>query len=455
MGKKFKLSRRTMLRGILAGGTGVAIGLPALDIFLNENGDAYADGQALPRRFGLFYWGNGVLPPRFTPRGAGTGDEWELSEQLAPLADVKPYISVVSGMQVKTGNEIAHESGLSGILAGASLDISSAGNTFKAPTIDQIIAERVKAFTRFPSIEVVVQPDGNGRSMKGPNARNPAERSPRAVFERIFGPPFRLPGAEPIIDPKLSLRRSILDSVGEQARGLQARVGSADRTRLEEHFENIRTLELQLARLEEDPPNLAACAFPEMPLEEYPEIDGRPQLSERSRAHAKVLAMALACDQTRVVSQWFSDPVSNLLFPGREIGHHRLTHDEPDTVDDSGQTVLQPEVNEIVKQIITEVAFFIQTLQDVSEGDGSLLDNMAVLCTTDVSYGRQHKLEEFPIILAGSACGKLKQDFHYLSTSNENASKVGLTLIRTMIPSQESFGLEEGYTTDSLGAIEV
>ena len=59
-----RLSRRTMLRGLL-GGSAVAIGLPMLDIFCDENGTALAEGGAFPRRFGVWYWGNGNLPWRW------------------------------------------------------------------------------------------------------------------------------------------------------------------------------------------------------------------------------------------------------------------------------------------------------------------------------------------------------------------------------------------------------
>ena len=57
--KKSRISRRTFLRGMM-GGLGISIALPLLDIFVNTNGTAYANGTAFPKRFGLFYWGNGV-----------------------------------------------------------------------------------------------------------------------------------------------------------------------------------------------------------------------------------------------------------------------------------------------------------------------------------------------------------------------------------------------------------
>jgi hypothetical protein len=439
---KTKLSRRTMLRGML-GGAAIGVSLPLLDVFLNDNGTALADGGALPRRFGIFFWGNGNIPDRYTPTVAGP--EWELTEQLMPLADVKPLVTIVSGMGVKTGNPIAHSSGAAGIFSGAPLDLTQ-GETFSAPSIDQVIANEIGDVTRFKSIETALTTTTNTWSYSGPNLRNPAERSPKALFDRLFGEGFRLPGDEPIIDPTVGLRRSVLDVVIGDAARLRTRLGTRDKERLDQHLEGIRGLERTLARLEEDPPNLAACMRPDAPLDDYPDVEGRPQLMAMSRAMVDILAMALACDQTRVFSHWFTHSVSDTLFPGAPDGHHRLTHDE------AGD---QPEVNKIDVYIMTELAYLVQKLQSVTEGDGTLLDNCVVLATSDCSLGRQHRLEDYPIILAGSAGGRLVQGTHYHSASSENTSKVLLSIVRAMGIPAPSFGREAGEVTDGLGAIEV
>ena len=63
--KKLVLHRRTVLRGIL-GGAAIGIALPPLEAMMNPSGTAYAGGAAIPKRFGVFYWGNGVLPSRYS-----------------------------------------------------------------------------------------------------------------------------------------------------------------------------------------------------------------------------------------------------------------------------------------------------------------------------------------------------------------------------------------------------
>jgi hypothetical protein len=442
--KSKTLHRRTMLRGIL-GGAAIAIGLPALEIFLNQNGTAYAAGDALPKRFGIFFWGNGILPDRWVP--AGSGPTWEVSPTLAPLAEVKDKITVVSGMKVYTGNTVPHYSGSAGILSGAApLNSGTLLDTFTDPSIDQVIAAAVGQDPRFRSLEIATQPNGASLSYNGPYSVNPAESSPAALFQRVFVDGFVMPGTTPMPDPRLPLRQSILDGVIEEATSLQGVLGTADKARLEQHLDGIRSLEKQIEKLQQNPPALLACALPGKPLDAYPDIDGRPALSAISRALVDVLVMALACDQTRVFSHWFSHPVNNLLYPKATAGHHQLTHDEP------GE---QPQVHDILLYILSEYAYLVKALAAVPEGDSTLLEHCAILGTSDCSYGKSHSIEEYPILIAGSCNGVLKTGMHYRSPSNENTSKVLLTLARAMGMTLDSYGKGDGLVTTSLSAIEV
>lgn len=91
----------------------------------------------------------------------------------------------------------------------------------------------------------------------------------------------------------------------------------------------------------------------------------------------------------------------------------------------------------------------------MAEGTSTLLDHCAVLATTDCSYGRQHLLDEYPLIVAGTANGALKPGLHYRSPSQENTSRLMLTVARAMGLTLPSFGDAEGKTETALTAIEV
>jgi hypothetical protein len=446
---RFTLDRRTLLKGML-GGAVVSVGLPALEIFYDPilGSAARADCGVFPRRFGLWFWGNGVLPAKWVP--PTTGADWTPSEQLAPLAPLRSKLAVISGLDVRTPNTNPHGSGPAGLLAGDDLSVGEAGiartGTMIGPTIDQIIAAGIGDQTRFSSLEVGVQRSSNGLSHSGPYALNPPETSPMALFERIFGAGFRQPGDETGPDPRLALRQSVLDVVRGEAGRLSPRLGIADRARLESHLDGVRSIEMQIARLQADPPDYAACMLPEAPGE-LPDLDGRPQMSAVNRVISDLVAMALACDQTRVFSTMYSQPVNNTLFLDTTSGHHQLTHDEPDP---------QGEVNRIVVAIMHDLHYFLNKLDSIPEGDGTLLDHSMILCTTDVAFGRTHTLEDYPIVVAGSGCGAIRTGMHWRSPAPDNACKLSLTLMRTMLDGLPgSFGRGAGYTEDSLSAIEV
>ena len=146
---------------------------------------AQAQNAGFPTRFGLFFWGNGMLPDRWVPEGE-VGDAWSLSEQLRPLAPVKDDISVITGMEIKTINEIPHHSGSAGILTGQSVLVRShEDNTFRGPSIDQQIAESIGGETRFRSREFGAE-GGRGLSHIGPDSINPSVSDPATFFADIF-----------------------------------------------------------------------------------------------------------------------------------------------------------------------------------------------------------------------------------------------------------------------------
>ncbi|MFT6629518.1 MAG: hypothetical protein ACJA1R_002795 [Flavobacteriales bacterium] len=428
--KHLELSRRRFLRGMMHG-TAAALALPFFEMSVGATGRAMAMGDGFPKRFGLFFWGNGVLPERWVPSIMDGEGNWTLSEQLEGLASIKDSLAVITGTEVKVENIEPHHSGAAGILSGVPLDFRPSGDwNLAGPSIDQIIAGEIGRDTRFRSVEFGAKPAG-GYSTTESLATNPPEQNPWALYNRIFGGDFREPGDTSEPDPRLLLRRSVLDGVASDINAFERELGATDRARLDQHLTSVRELELRLERLAEDPITLAACTRPGQPLPEYPDLDGRPQLAAANRAMCDVMALAFACDQTRVFSNFITHPVNNLLLGDATSGHHQLTHDEPGD---------QPQVNAITKLLMEEYKYLVEALRGIPEGDGTVLDNCAILGTSDISYGRNHGLDEFPLLIAGSAGGRLKQNVHYRSETKQNAGDVILTLMRSLDMLAPSYG---------------
>jgi hypothetical protein len=437
------LDRRTLLRGAL-GGAAASLALPPLEVMLDGHGTALASGRPLPRRLGVFFWGNGVRLAQWTPRQRGRA--WELSEELAPLALVKDHVSVVSGMDVKTGNEQGHHAGSVGILSGCPMvsqphPASAYASTFSGPSIDQVAADAIGRQTRFRSLELGVSrrvTENEGTTLlylshRGPDNPNPPEYDPQVVFDRLVGKSGQVVGDSP-------LGRSVLDVVAQDARALAARVSGNDRRRLDQHLQSVREIERRVAR----PAQCRGAAFPAS----FREEDGKEPLVELHEAMCRLAALAWSCDLTRVFSLQFSGSVATTVYwqVGEDKPHHQLTHDE------AGE---QPVVHAATVFVMHRFARLLQELADTPDGAGSLLDHAAILASSDTAEGKEHSLKDYPILVAGRAGGRLRHPgIHYRSDKGENTSKVLLTVLRAVGCRLERFGAKGGRVEDGVSAIE-
>jgi len=458
--RKLILNRRTVLRGAL-GGVGISVGLPPLEAMFNANGTAYAQSNAaIPKRLGLFFWGNGVKLDRWVPGTTGAG--WTPSPSLQPFATagVKDYVNVVTGMNIKSGNERGHHSGLTGIMSGAALIAEPHPNsnyvsTYSQPSIDQVAAGVIGTTTRFKSLEVGVSKkvvDGEGTTLhylshNGPDSFNPPEYNPVNVFNRLFGTDFVPPmGGTPVVDVTKTLRKSVLDAVLADMNTLKGRVGATDKIRLDSHMNNVRSLENRLVSATPTlPPGSTACVRPAQPTK--PSTSGGEPIKATNKAMSDLIAMALACDQTRVFSVMFSGSVGYTVFSdiGITTGHHDLTHDE------AGD---QPQVQASTVYTMEQFAVLLAALKAIPEGAGNLLDSCAILASSDTADGRDHSITNYPILIAGSAGGKLKYPSVHYKSNGENTSMVLLSILRSVGLSLTEFGTGGGRVTASCTAIE-
>ncbi len=434
-----RLTRRTLLKGI-----GAAVALPTLDAMLNSHGTAYADGTPVPKRFATFFFGNGVILNRWRP--AATGESWALTEELAPLANVKSYVNVVSGYKIKIPNLRGHHTGAAGILSGypfIALPPQGApyNSKFGGPSIDQVAADAIGTTSTFPSIQIAVSKRltrGEGPTLqfishRGPDAPLPQEFNPAALFTRLFA---SFTPHDPT-DPRDRLRASVLDAVKNDTRRLQTRLGASDRARLDAHLTSISEVRSRILAL---PPVLtSACVLPDAPTESNQDIGGIEQLESVSRVMSDLLVLAWACDLTRVASYQFSGSVGSTVYSaiGQTTGEHTLTHD----------ATKQEDVHAAVVFVMNRFAYLLEKLKGSTEATGNLLDNSCILFSSDVCEGLVHSITDYPILLAGSAGGFLKYPgIHQRSTSSQNTSDVLLTCLRAVGANVDSVGGDAGLS---------
>lgn len=451
--QRFIIPRRTMLRGLLAGGVSVAVPLPRLGGMLNESGTAYADGAAMPLRFGVWFFGNGIIPDRWVPRQVGSGDEWQLSEQLAPLTAVKSHLSVLSGFSIKIPNNSPHASAPCAALTGAQVQ----GNSVKLASIDQLISPVISQGVAYPNGYHVGISNTSGAtalglsiSYRGSNAANPPNYSPAQAFKDFLGFTNQgAPGMPKPVDPELLNRSSVLDAVAEDAQALRARLGMDDQMRLDHHLEGIHQLEGQIAK---QAMPVATGPIPD-PDKLYAGRGNDGAITRaRHQAFADLLVFAMASDITRVFSVMFTSPACHGNYADCGLAPSSFHEDYGHRTSKDGVSAATKGFNTGVKFAMSNLADLLSRMKSTPDGAGNLLDNSAVYSTSCVSESQTHSGLDFPLLVAGKAGGKLKSDQH-VRLLDENVSKVPFSLLTAFGANAASFGDGEGKVTSGVAEL--
>jgi hypothetical protein len=418
-------TRRSFLRGMLSG-SAVCIGLPTLDWFLNDNGTAFADGTKLPVRFGTYFWGLGLTD---TPTGgtrwvpSKTGRGYEVMPELEPLAAVKEKVSVFSGFRVIGDGRpnLVHWSGHAAILSGIA---PAASGRFDAPSLDTRVADAIGTGTRFKVLDIdasmsrlpVSYSTRTGYTFSTP------ETTPLALYTRLFGAGFQDPNSDnwqP--DPSIRLRQSVLSAVKDQRQALMAGVSKADQTKLDQYFTSVREMENQLAIQLQKPDKCESCVPPAAP-KELPRSASVDAVRANTKALAKLLAMGLACNQTRVFNFVHTAGTSETYIAGQSKIYHQITHDEPT----DAKLGYQPETSKLAGLVMQAFGDFLMELDAIKEGAGTLLDHSLIFAFSDTGYAKIHAIENIPMFLAGGAGGRHKAGQH-IHVTGESVTRVSLT----------------------------
>jgi len=438
------IPRRTMLRGLL-GGAAIAVPLPRLMGMLNGNGTAHADGSPLHPRFITWFFGNGADASQWVPAAVGQGDAWALSPSLAPLADFKQWLSVCSGYTVMVPGLLAHKSAPAAVLTGAQ---AVANGDVQLPSIDQKIAALINGDTAFPSgIHVgISNVTGAGAldfniSFNGPNAPNPPEYSPSALFTKLL----EIAGPQ-APDPSLFRRKRLLDAVAEDTRQLQSRLGREDQIRLERHLDGLDQLQTQIDATIDNPGDGADCGLPVDPDVAYPNrgADGSISL-DRCRAFADLLAFALSCDLTRVATHVFSCAACHAPYIEAGLGNVTFHEDYGHRLSPQGMEFATNGFHTGVAYSMSGLAVLLNRLRDTPDGDGNLLDHSAIYVTSCVGDSVTHTMADFPMLVVGKG-GGLRGNIHH-RVAGENISKVPFTLLKAFGSPEGSFGINEAQAS--------
>ncbi|MFZ5897289.1 MAG: DUF1552 domain-containing protein [Myxococcota bacterium] len=376
----------------------------------------------LPKYLVLLFTPNGVVHHLWGAECAAPSDARTPSiasplifrESLAPLEPFKNKVIVLDGLNVKAADG-PHEAGMGALWTGVRTTENGLG-----PSIDQAVAQKLAAPTPFRSLELMVRSseDFTTREVKTRMIYEGRERyidpfdDPVAARAALF--PSATPGG---VDKRAWLRKRVLADLNHELGAVSSKLCREDRLQvqamqsawndLDQQLERAGTASLGCAVPTAAPPGFSA------PSSDFP-LSAKLQMD--------ILALALACDLTRVASLQFSTATSQVthtwLGSDQNAPHHDLSHRGPYALEALGADVYAPAAAELYPALsqlraidrfyASQVAYLVKALSELSVGGKSLLEQTVICWGSEIDIGALHNHNMSPFVLLGGGGGRLK-----------------------------------------------
>lgn len=361
----------------------------------------------------------------------GQGPEMELGKVLTPLEPFREKLNFIKGLynaEALKGN--IHSSQTGNLLSGAPL--ASGGKIRSGTSVDQRVAREIGRRTKISSLVLgcekanpSVHKDysmlySSHISWSSPTTPTPLEVYPALAFDRLFR------------NSAQQGDQSILDAVLSDAADFRRKISRRDQLKLDEYLNSVREVESRIEQagargeLQGFKPTLSE---PDMRRPE----DGYPQdIVEHMRLMSDILVLAFQTDTTRICTLKLNNDHGTLRFPHIGVDymiHHLLSHtDNEDWL----------KVNQF---FLEQVAYIAQRMDSIQEGERTLLDNCMLMLCSSMLTG-QHNANELPVVMLGSAGGKIKtgQNLNYLNDENRQMCRLFLSMMDKMDVKLDRFG---------------
>ena len=332
------------------------------------------------------------------PAGLSEAEPWtldlgslaprEFSAPLAPLYEHRHRLLALDGLSLATaeldigGNR--HDRGWIHAWTGGNADFAARDTRSTSPSLDQLVAAHIARPDRLPSLELSVDAAleaGRPIAYNHGGMRLPAENTPLAAWERVFGPASSG-------DAVGTRRRTTLDFAFGEFRALASRVHATDRARLESHYGLVERLGGRLEGLA-----TLSCDAPARPAAAFALYD------QRFDAFADIIAAAFSCDITRVVSLSLGE------MPTAEFGaaaisdkvHKGIAHFIYDDAEKHAA------MTDYVQYHASQVARLVSTPEAMPDaGDGSLMDNTLIAWGSELGDGWHGYRHYCPVLIGGA-----------------------------------------------------
>ncbi len=389
----YKLPRRAFLQSVV----GSLLLAPILRV------RALEAQNSQPKRFIVFNAAGSFVPEWFP---TGQGRDFNLRRPNTALEQVKSNLLFMSELRhsVTSGNH--HELGMA-------TAYSSAGSTNGDITIDQVVARHLQNQTNAAPIKFIAQGLYGGRnnpvrslmSYDAPGRRIDPEESAVANYNRIFNGATQqtVTSVKSVRD---EARIKVFDIAKEDLNDIKRYLGQEEKSKLEYHIDSLQSLSRELASNVNDTPAVTACNDVEL-LGDRNSVRIESQLVNGVSNLMNLTSAAIQCDRTRVVTMQvgFSgdhynglrgfkrNPTGNF---GRDSWHDWIHHEASNKNHELyGEWMWMSELWS------EKLAGLAKSLQDIPEGNGTMLDNTIILWGSEMGIGHSHNPRNVPYLVIG------------------------------------------------------
>ncbi len=431
-----RAGRRRMLGQLALGGAGALLGLPFFESLFGSSARAE---DLTPTRLLAFYVPCGIHMANFTPQKEGYF--YDLPSSLAPLTNLRPKVSVISGLSnlpAKPDGTGDHASGTGAFLTVAHPKKTEGADIMNGISMDQVAANALKSKTAIASMQLGID-GGTGvgncdsgyscayaHNISWASETQPLQclTSPSLVWDQLFA------GADPTQTATEKARQSlyrtgILDYLKDDATALHGKLGQTDQRKLDQYLTGVSELEGKIKKSEQGP-MCNPIAKPDDPTTVQEHVDIMTDL----------MALAFECDATRVISFMLANAGSNRVYKnlGLSKGHHEASHH----MSDPANFAILSTIN---TWEIQQFANLCQKLDAIIDVNGkTILDNSLVYFGSEIEDGNTHSHRNMPILLAGGANGAISPGRHLVYDKSVSVGQLYISMLEAMGVPTDTFG---------------
>ena len=322
------------------------------------------------------------------------------------------------------GMETSNHDSEKSFLTGASSP--EATNFVNSISLDQILAREMGGDTRFPFLSFSIYDRGWGCSWNNRGVAIPPMHDERQIFDRLFGEEDLTAKRRQIENDQHVVQCLYRDMAQLKQQGGDASKIDSYRIVIAELEEQFKHEEFWLKTKKPEVPNTLSTD------QEFAFSTKIGNLFELSK-------LAFQTDSTRVITLSLDWIYGAIKVPGATGGWHTLSHH-------GGKADTLGKLSRIEVDIVKHLNQFLSELDQIEEGEGTLLDHTTVVIGSNFGDSSNHTCNNLPTIVAG---GGYRHQMHTVLEKPTPLCNLYLELLHKHNIDARGFG----SSTESLGLL--